>query len=185
MGARATLTIDSRRVPNPATTGVGLTAGGSAFPAWWDVARAYGEVHGEISGYLRIRAPLDPGLLLRAGGKKLWGPYPYFDAAFIGDRETVRLGRDNRYAGDASAFGTAELHLRLASVFLGAPSDVGIFGLSDAGRVYLDGERSNTWHTAVGGGVWLSILDRASSISLAVAKSDERAAFYFQAGFGF
>ncbi len=185
VGARAALTIDSRTVPNGATTGIQLAAGGSAYPAWWDVKRAYGELHGEVTGYLRLRAPLEPGLMLRAGGKKLWGPYPYFDAAFIGNNGTVRLGRQNRYAGDASAYGTAELQLRLASVFLGAPSDVGIFGLGDIGRVYLAGEQSDTWHTAVGGGVWLAILDRANTISFSVAKSEERTAFYFQAGFGF
>jgi hypothetical protein len=185
VGVRATISLDSRRVPNAATTGVRYTVGGSAYPGWWNVTRAYGEVHSEVTGYLRLRAPLDPGLLLRAGGKKIWGPYPYFDAAFIGNNGTVRLGRANRYAGDASAYGTAELHLRLGHVVLLGPSDFGVMGLADAGRVYLAGEQSNTWHGAAGGGIWLSILDRANTVSLAVAKSEERTAFYFQAGFGF
>jgi hypothetical protein len=185
VGLRAQLMVSSHHAVNPAGTGLSLLVGGSAYPAWWDVREAYGEAHAEVTTRLEIPAPLAPALQLRAGGRKLWGAYPYFDAAFIGDNQTVRLGRENRYAGDASAYGSAELYLRLASVFLGAPSDVGVFGLSDAGRVYLAGEHSDTWHTAVGGGLWISILDRANLISLALAKSQERTAFYFQAGFGF
>jgi hemolysin activation/secretion protein len=119
------------------------------------------------------------------GGRKLWGRYPFFEAAFIGGASTVRLGRVNRYAGDASAYGSTELRLSLAKVKLVLPADLGVFGLADAGRVFLAGESSDTWHAAAGGGVWLSYLERAYTLSLAIAKSDERTGIYAQAGFGF
>jgi hypothetical protein len=115
----------------------------------------------------------------------VWGAYPFFEAAFIGDRNTVRLGRDNRYAGDASAYGSAELRLFLTRAMLVVPTDVGIFGLADGGRVFLKGESSDTWHTAFGGGVWFGFLTRANTVSVAVAASEERTRLYFQAGFGF
>ena len=151
----------------------------------WDVDSTFGEVHGLATTYLSARAPLDPTLALRIGGRKLWGPYPYFEAAFIGDASTVRLGRVNRYAGDASAYGTAELRLTLGRMEIVLPADVGIFGLADGGRVWLQGESSDKWHSAFGGGVWLAFLDRAYTISLAVASSEERTAIYAQGGFGF
>ena len=138
-----------------------------------------------VASTVSAKAPLEPTLFVRLGGKKLWGPYPYFDAAFIGGNGTVRLGRENRYAGDASTYATAELRLVLGRVFLGVPGDVGVFGLADAGRVYLEGEDSRMWHGAAGGGVWVSVLDRTNMMSLAIAKSEERTALYFQAGFGF
>jgi hypothetical protein len=97
----------------------------------------------------------------------------------------VRLGRENRYAGDASAYGTAELRLRLGRMTLLVPSDVGVFGLADAGRVWLEGETSDVWHEAVGGGIWIGFLSRANTLSVALAASDERTGVYVQAGFGF
>lgn len=185
VGARASLNLDSRTRPSPALPGVGLSVGGSIYPGWWDVRRAYGELHGELTSTVSAKAPLDPTLFVRVGGQKVWGPYPYFDAAFIGGPSTVRLGRENRFAGDASTYATAELRFSLGRVFLGAPGDVGFFGLADAGRVYLEGEDSQKWHGAVGGGIWVSVLDRSNMMSLAIAKSEERTAVYFQAGFGF
>lgn len=47
------------------------------------------------------------------------------------------------------------------------------------------GESSNTWHAAGGGGVWLSYLEHAYTLSLAIARSEERTGIYVQAGFGF
>ena len=64
---------------------------------------AFGDLHGEAASVLSPKPPLDPTLSFRLGGKQIWGRYPYFDAAFIGSATTVRLGRENRYAGDASA----------------------------------------------------------------------------------
>ena len=73
----------------------------------------------------------------------------------------MRLGRVNRYAGDAAAYGSVELRLALGRMKLVLPADFGVFGLADGGRVFLDGESSDRWHGAVGGGVWLAYLNRA------------------------
>jgi hypothetical protein len=185
IGGAVSLRHDSRDRASAATRGVFLELVGSGYPAVWDVDSTYGEVHGEAATYLTAHAPLDPTLALRVGGRKLWGHYPYFDAAFIGGASTVRLGRVNRYAGDASAYGSAELRLNVAPVEIILPGNFGVFGLADAGRVFLEGESSDRWHTAYGGGIWLSWLDRAYTVSVAVAKGEERTGVYFQGGFGF
>jgi hypothetical protein len=185
LGAGVTFRHDSRDRRTAATRGVFLEFGGTAYPAVWDVDSAFGEVHGEAATYLTAHAPLDPTLALRVGGKKLWGRYPYFESAFIGGASTVRLGRVNRYAGDASAYGSAEVRISLARLELILPADVGLFGLGDVGRVFLAGESSDTWHAAAGGGIWLAYLNRAYTFSLAVAAGEERTSVYAQAGFGF
>jgi hypothetical protein len=97
----------------------------------------------------------------------------------------VRLGRENRYAGNSSLFASSELRLFLTHFFFLAPGDFGVFGLGDVGRVYLDGEESDVWHAAAGGGIWASLLDRANTMSLALARSEERTGFYLTVGFGF
>jgi hypothetical protein len=185
VGGKVMLQHDSRDRRNAATRGVLLEVGGSLYPAVWDVDSTYGEVHGEAATYLTARVPLEPTLAFRVGGRKLWGRYPFFDAAFIGGASTVRLGKVNRYAGDASAYGSAELRLSLTNLELVLPAKFGVFGLADAGRVFLEGESSDRWHGAAGGGIWLSYLDRAYTLSLAVAAGEERTGFYVQAGFGF
>ena len=185
LGGGLDLRFDSRDRTNAPTRGAALEIGGKIFPAIWDVDSVFGEVHGEATTYLGFSAPLDPVLAFRVGGKKLWGRYPFFESAFIGGASTVRLGRVNRYAGDASAYGSAELRLALARITLVLPARLGIFGLADVGRVFLAGESSDRWHGAAGGGVSLAYLDRAYTFSLAVASGEERTALYLQAGYGF
>jgi hypothetical protein len=185
VGGGVTARFDSRNRSNAATRGLAIEVGGEIYPAVWDVDSAFGEAHAEAVTYLSPSIPLQPTLALRAGGRKLWGRYPFFEAAFIGGPSTVRLGRVNRYAGDAAAYGNAELRLSLARVTLVLPADVGVFGLADAGRVFVEGESSDKWHSAVGGGIWLAYLDRAHTISAALAAGEERTGFYVQAGFGF
>jgi hypothetical protein len=168
------------------THGLHLSLGGSAYPAMLALDSAYGEVHGEVSGMVTAtRAPLRPALAVRAGGKKVFGSYPFTEAAFIGDASTVRLGAKNRYAGDAAAWGNVELRLRLTPFFVVLPGELGVFGLADAGRVFVQGESSEQWHSAVGGGLWISLLRPANVLSVAVARSAERTAVYFGAGFAF
>jgi hypothetical protein len=185
IGGGLTFRHDSRNRETAATRGVFLELGGNVYPAIWDVDSTFGEVHGQAMTYLTPRMPLSPTLAFRVGGKKLWGRYPFFESAFIGGASTVRLGRVNRYAGDASAYGSAELRLSLARLTLVLPAQFGVFGLGDVGRVWLGGESSDRWHGAAGGGIWLSYLNRAYSFSLAVASGEEKTGVYAQAGFGF
>jgi hypothetical protein len=185
IGGFLTLRHDSRDRETAATRGAFLEVGGNLYPAIWDVDSTFGEVHGQAMTYLTARLPFSPTLALRVGGKKLWGQYPYFESAFIGGASTVRLGKVNRSAGDASAYGSAELRLSLARVTLVLPAHFGVFGLGDVGRVWLEGESSDRWHGVAGGGIWLSWLNRAYTLSLAVASGEEKTGIYAQAGFGF
>jgi hypothetical protein len=185
LGGAVDFQVDTRNRTTAASRGALLEVGGKLYPPVWDVDETFGEIHGVATTYLSLEAPLDPTLALRVGGKKLWGAFPYFESAFIGEASTVRLGRANRYAGDGSAYGSAELRLALGRVEILLPADVGVFGLGDVGRVFLEGESSDKWHTAVGGGAWLAFLDRSSTVSAAVAASEEETGVYVQAGFAF
>jgi outer membrane translocation and assembly module TamA len=151
------------------------------------VASTFGEVHGEVAGYLGSRhLPLAPVLALRVGGKKVWGDYPYFEAAFLGGPEDLRGFDMNRFAGDATVWGNAELRLRLGAMHLLVPGTIGVHGLADLGRVWARGETSTRLHHAFGGGLWFSFEGPVSTLSLTIAHSDERSTgFYARAGFGF
>ncbi len=163
-----------------------LTVAGAAYPAVWDADSTYGEVTAVATALVTARrAPLRPTLAFRAGARQALGTYPFHAAAFIGDQATVRLGRRNRYGGDAAVWGGSELRLRFGRHGILVPGDFGAFGLADAGRVFVDGESSDTWHTAAGGGVWLSFARPGNLLTLAVAASRERTALYVSAGFAY
>lgn len=168
-----------------ATRGVHILAGGSLYPAVWDVTGTFGELHGEAATYLTPRTSFGPTLALRAGGKRVWGDFPFFESAFVGGASTVRGLREQRYAGDAALYGNAELRVRLGRFFVVLPGDYGIFGMADVGRVYLEGESSDTWHTGVGGGIWFAFLEPGNTITVSLVRGDERTAFYLRAGFAY
>lgn len=119
------------------------------------------------------------------GGKKVWGEFTFYEAAFLGGSETVRGLHEERFAGDASIYGSAELRAFLARLTFIMPVDVGVFALGDVARVYLDVEASSEWHTARGAGIWFAPLNRSSTVRLSIAESEGRTAFYAGVGFAY
>ncbi len=124
-------------------------------------------------------------LALRAAGERVWGDFPFYEAAYLGGSGNLRGFRLQRFAGDASAFGSAELRFFLARIFMLVPTDIGLFGLADAGRVWFDGESEGSWHKDFGGGLWLAPLRRDLTFSIGAGVSNELTAVVAGLGFGF
>jgi hypothetical protein len=185
-GGHLALEVDSRdRIANPRTGGY-LRAGADLFPAVWDVSDTYGAVEAEGGTFLTANMIGTPTLALRAGGRKVFGDrFPFQQSAFLGGSSSVRGFFSNRFAGDASVFGTVELRLQLATTYRILPGIWGVFGNMDAGRVYVDGESPGGWHTSGGGGIWVALLDRSNTVTFGIAASEERTALYLGTGFGF
>jgi hypothetical protein len=194
VGVHGVLSWDGRDSELFPRRGVFAAARGTWFAEAWDLESDFGEVNGNVNAY--ISGGRVATIALRAGGKKVFGTYPYMDAASIGagklgagalaePEDTVRGLRARRYIGDSSAWANADLRLRVSGVTLIVPADWGIVGFGDVGRVWLKGESSDTWHTGVGGGIWLSWLDDRYAVSAGLAHSDEEDLFYFHGGFSF
>jgi len=185
VGGHLSLTVDGRDQPGYPRHGAMLHLQTRLFPGLWDVRSTFGEVHGEASTYLSPSSSRGPTLALRAGGKRVWGDYPFEEAAYVGGHTTVRGFRTQRFGGDGSLYGNAELRLPLGRFLVLLPGEFGIFGLADVGRVFLEGESSHRWHHAAGGGLWFSFINRRNTLSVAVANTEERTGFYVDAGFMF
>jgi hypothetical protein len=185
VGASARLVLDGRNRQRAAARGAMLSATGTYYPKAWSVEEGFGEVHGEAAVYLSPPLVLDPTLALRVGGKRVWGRYPFFESAFIGGVDSVRGLRPARYAGDAAAYGNAELRLALFRFRALVPARLGVFGLADAGRVWLEREESDKIHTGFGGGIWVSFIKPDNTLSVAAARSEGHMRLYFRAGFAF
>src|SRR6266566_4553251 len=133
--------------------------------------------------------PVDAGTVLAlarpygAGGTAVSGTVPFQELVYVGGETTVRGYAEQRFAGRRGAYGNVELRFPAGRLPF---ADVGLFGLADAGRVWTPGEASDRWHAAAGGGLWLAWQHRrATTLSVAVARSPERTAVYVRAGFMF
>lgn len=170
--------------PKVKASGVRLKAEGYYAPAVWDTVSSFEGAEGSLAGYLGNNRAV---LALRVGGEKVWGDYPWFEAADIGGSSSVRGFSGRRFSGDASLYANAELRLWLGTrrnPIL--PLRWGIFGLYDTGRVYLEGEESDTWHYGWGGGLLMQLIGTPMVFNAAIAKGDEGSLkFYFKYGYGF
>jgi hypothetical protein len=161
-----------------------LVLRGELYPALIDVKETYGFVDAVAAASLPLGVRRWE-LGLRAGGRKIWGEAPWFQLAFLGGIRSLRGWPEQRFAGDASLYGDAELRLDLFDYRLVFPSTFGILGLFDAGRVWLDGESPGDWHTGYGGGFWLALRGTRSIVSVAYAESEEDSGLYVTLGFTF
>lgn len=178
LGATAGFGFDSTDRSGLPTRGVRLSGGGAFYPAALELDHSFGEVHGEAAAYFGS----GPTLALRAGGKRVFGTYPFYEAAFLGGSPSLRGLRLQRYAGDAMLHGSGELYVPLSKAFLFVPGEIGFFGLADVGRVYLDGEDSTRWHRGFGGGLYFVSPNRNNSVALSVARSEGRSGVYLKVG---
>ncbi len=207
VGASAVLALDTRRAADKTPGGVALrsfgypragtlvTLRGLAFPKAWDVKDTFGSVKGSATTYLTPGSDRAPTLALRVGGEKVFGTYPYFEAAYLGggsgrigatgSDDPLRGLQRQRYAGAASLFGSADLRVYVSRFRLFLPGTWGLLAFGDVGRVYLSGEDSNKWHDGYGGGLWLAWLDRANTVTASYGRSEKHNAFYVRAGFAF
>ena len=196
VGALGEVVYDTRNSLGYPTQGVRVRVAGDIYPGVWDVESTFGSIDGEASTYLTAPIPTTPTLALRAGGKKVWGTFPFHESAFLGGSGFVGGGissgnlrgfRKNRFAGETALYGNSELRLVLTKIKLLVSGEFGLFGTADAGRVIYDGDPSNAdkWHTSIGGGFWLSFLKRQQTFSAAVVKGDDLTGVYLRAGFMF
>jgi hypothetical protein len=191
VGGALRLDLDTRDSEPAPTRGVHLAATATAYGPWWGVEETFGQVFGSVSGYLTARGHFETTLAVRVGGHHNWGRYPFHESAFIGGggffggSQTVRGLLQNRYAGDSAAFGNAEIRMRLGRIRLLIPTEVGVMGLADVGRVFVDGEDSDEWHPGYGGGLWLAFLSRQNVVSIVAAESEGGVGLYIRMGFAF
>ena len=196
VGASGEIMYDTRNNPAYPTRGFLVRAAGSVYPGTWDVESPFGSIDGRVHTYLTAPVPTNPTLALRVGGKKVWGTFPFHESAFLGgpgfagislSDSHIRGFRKNRFAGDTSLYGNAELRLVLLPINLIVPGEFGVFMAVDAGRVFYaeDPNGADKWHTGVGGGLWFSFLKRKQTLSIAIVNGDDLTGVYLRTGFMF
>jgi outer membrane translocation and assembly module TamA len=121
----------------------------------------------------------------RLGGRHLWGDAPWFEAAHIGGRNN-RGYHSHRFIGNSSLYGSLSLRGWLGRLPIPLlPTRVGLVAFTDTGRVWLENEDSDTWHTSYGGGILLQPVLAPVTLHLIAANSKEGTRFYFGLGYPF
>lgn len=133
-------------------------------------------VSGHLSGLLSSPTGV-LALATRAGAKRVFGDFPWYEAAFLGGQGTLRGWRANRFAGDTALWGSAELRAQLGRPVVVVPSRLGVYGFSDVGRVYVDGASPGSWHVGVGGGLYLQPLGQPYMVRVGLGVGSEATTF--------
>jgi len=124
-------------------------------------------------------------LAVRAGGGKVWGYYPFYDAMFLGGSENLRAYTRARYSGDASLFGQIELRSKLTELKIIMKGDFGFNLFAGTGRVFTQNNKSSVWHNSLGLGLWASYFNRKFVFNGSFAYSKEEYNFYVDMAMGF
>jgi hypothetical protein len=160
-GAQAALRFDYADHKSIPHRGVRGSLAASTFKGLSNGDDMFAKTGGTVSVYVPLS---EATLALRAGGEKLFGEFPLHESAMLGGRPTVRGYMWQRFTGDASAFGNAELRVPVMRADLLVRGDFGVILLADAGRVWAGGDSPGGWHTSKGVGVSFSSLSQAVSI---------------------
>ncbi|MEO1624892.1 MAG: BamA/TamA family outer membrane protein, partial [Bacteroidota bacterium] len=124
-------------------------------------------------------------LATRIGGGHNFGDFPFHQAHVLGGRTNMRGFRGERFYGGSSFFHNTDLRLKLFNIDNSVlPFSLGVLGGFDYGRVWLDGEEDDNWHSSYGGGIWIAPIDFiVISTNLFISEEDQR--FTVGIGFGF
>jgi outer membrane protein assembly factor BamA len=176
---------DSRDNPRAASKGLIASFGSYWTPEIINNKYAYTKFIADIRGFVSAEVLTQCTLALRMRVEKIFGEHPFYEACLLGGVNDLRGYYQDRFAGEESLLGSGELRITIGSAHIFVPERYGIFLCADAGRVYIDNDFSNAWHTSFGGGVWVAPVSSDHTISLTVAHSSEATLLYLGSGFTF
>jgi hypothetical protein len=113
--------------------------------------------------------------------------FEFYQGATLGGDYDLRGFRNQRFLGNQSFFQSSDIRFAIGKIKSSIiPMSYGFFGGYDYGRVWLNGESSNKWHQAAGGGLWLNGLNVVTArLTYFKGTADDEARIAFGLGFGF
>jgi hypothetical protein len=185
-GAEATLEINSRNSPSVPTRGFTLDAGVRQLFALNNSNRHVTQLRWDMSVIASFVPRAKFVIATRVGWYHNLGRFEFPQANYLSGPTNLRGYRRDRFGGRTMAFNNTELRFKLGDIntYL-FPGSLGLLVFHDVGRVWQDGESSNTWHTGYGAGLWIAPVQRFV-ITLAAARSkEEKLLPYVNFGFAF
>lgn len=129
--------------------------------------------------------PMRSTLALRSAINHVDGDFSFYQSAFLGGQKEFRGITRNRFSGNTAQYNNIELRMDLKEIRNYAlPFKVGLMGHYDIGKVWLESEDSDLWHSSVGGGLYFDILGFLT-LNGTYSVSDSGNEFLLQGGFFF
>ena len=116
---------------------------------------------------------------MRGGAATLSGTPEFYQYNTVGGGKTLRGYRRTRFFGKTSAYSQNELRwIKDVRSYL-YNGKFGLMAIYDIGRVWMPGEKSNSWHSGMGGGIILAPYNRIS-VTAGYAVSSEGGNIFFR-----
>jgi hypothetical protein len=155
----------------------------AVFPPLGDVVSTYGYLGAEVGWHRPLGRPVLGSFFV--GGRKLWGDFPFFQAAYLGGHRNAIGYTWNRFAGESSLYGSAQFRWSLAKIRSSFPGELGLTTAGDVGRVFVQGESSRVWHPSLGLGVFFAGFDRLMLFEFGVGIGPDETFVTFRSGIRF
>ncbi len=173
--------VDTRSSKVMPQSGIKASAKIEHFEAITDRSQSFTRLNADWSFYLSVRLPSRIVFANRLGVAHNIGDFEFFNANILGGRENLRGFRRNRFYGETYFYHNLDVRIKLFSfrsyIF---PGQFGILGFHDIGRVWVDNEDSDTWHTGKGFGVWISPVNQfVINFNYGFSKDEILPAVYF------
>jgi len=122
-----------------------------------DYSENFAQLRPEITFYKKLTSHGALVLSDRVGGGVTIGKPAFYQGMFLGGQGNLLGYLQNRFAGKHMVYNNLQARLKLANIkgYI-LPGQLGLSGFYDAGRVWADGEESNTIHQGIGAGAYFS-----------------------------
>lgn len=183
-GGEARMQVNLRNHPLLTTRGLQLNAYAKRLYRLDGSAESFDQVGGNLSLFTDVLWRRVIVLGTSFGADQNFGKFSFPQAQYLGFRQNLRGFRFQRFAGRARAYNNSEVRINLGIrnfyFFKGA---FGLIGFHDIGRVWVNGESSNTWHRGYGGGLWVTPFNKLVVMGTVATSKEENN--WLQASFGF
>ncbi|MBL7698743.1 MAG: BamA/TamA family outer membrane protein [Chitinophagaceae bacterium] len=157
LGVVMNFTVNKKNSPIIPSEGYFLNVRVQGFGGANDKAKTFGQVIPEFSVYQKLNRKATIVVADRVGGGFTIGKSAFYQSLFIGGHENLLGYRQYRFAGEHMIYNNFEVRMKIAN-FTGyiIPGQFGAVGFFDVGRVWIDDEHSDVWHSGVGGGLFFA-----------------------------
>ncbi len=129
-----------------------------------------------FDGALQIFFPIVPqlSLAIKAGAATITGTPVFYQYPSIGESYNLRGFRRERFSGKSTFYNNTELRFIKSVHSYIFNGKAGLMAFMDNGRVWIPGEKSNTFQTAYGGGILLAPFNLVSAaVTYGISKEEK------------
>ncbi len=185
LGAKIQIDYDNKDNLNIPTRGIHFIANASWMTDLEATERDFKTLNSSLTIYQNLDRNARFVIATKIGASHRIGDYPFFKSAILDGNSNLRGYRAERFYGKTSFYHNTDLRIKaFGSINKILPFTMGLLGGYDYGRVWLDGEDSDQWHSSYGGGIWIAPVD-VIIVNLALFHSKEEDRFTVKFSFDF